>query len=84
MVKGYNILITAKSMLLNPKIGSRAQVWYRKDIAETMPLHGRIGRIAVVSRGRPRNHGIEVNGVIFAVPCGNLRKPQKSSTAHPS
>jgi hypothetical protein len=63
-------------MLANPRLGQRVQVWYRRDRAAFMPLHGREGTVVVVSRGKPRNHGVEVDGVLYAVPCGNLRKVQ--------
>ena len=29
--------------------------------------------VAIPSRGRPRNHGVKVDGRIVVVPCGNLR-----------
>lgn len=61
-------------MLANPKPGQRVQVWYRKDRAAFMPLHGREGTVVVVSRGKPRNHGVMVDGAVYVVPCGNLRK----------
>ena len=63
-------------MLLNPKIGQDVQVWYRIGIRHVMPHHGKVGRVTVVSRGRPRNHGVQIDGVTVPVPCGNLRKPQ--------
>lgn len=37
-----------------------------------MPHHGKVGRLAVVSRGKPRNHGVEIDGRIVVVPCGNI------------
>jgi hypothetical protein len=62
-------------MMLNPRIGSEVQVWYAAAWREVMPLHGRIGIVRIRSRGRPRNHGIEIDGRIIAIPCGNLRRP---------
>lgn len=61
-------------MLANPKQGQRVQCWYRRDRAAFMPLHGKLGSVVVVSRGTPRNHGVEVDGAVYVVPCGNLRK----------
>lgn len=61
-------------MLANPKRGQRVQVWYRRERAAFMPLHGRYGTVVVVSRGKPRNHGVQVDGVVYSVPCGNLNK----------
>jgi len=63
-------------MLTNPPIGYTAQVWYRKDM-RWMPYHGKIGKITIVGKGRPRNHGIEIDGKTIVVPCGNLRKPEE-------
>lgn len=61
-------------MLANPRPGQRVQVWYRRDRAAFMPLHGKLGSVVVVSRGKPRNHGVKVDGAVYVVPCGNLRK----------
>jgi hypothetical protein len=62
-------------MIASPKIGQLVQVWYRPVLRDVMPYHGRIGRVVVVSRGRPRNHGVMLDGQTVVVPCGNLRKP---------
>jgi hypothetical protein len=65
-------------MMLNPKLGQEVLCWYRQ---RAMPLHGKRGIVRVVSRGKPRNHGIEVDGVLYVVPCGNLQKvPTEVST----
>lgn len=61
-------------MLSCPKVGARVQVWYRVSLRAFMPLHAKVGIVVVSSRGRPRNHGIEIDGVLFVVPAGNLRK----------
>ena len=45
--------------------------------AHTMPLHGKLGTVVIVCKGKPRNHGVEVDGVLFGVPCVNLRKIQE-------
>lgn len=58
-------------MLTNPRPGQPVLLWYRN---RSMPLHGRVGTVEIVSRGRPRNHGVRVDGVLYVVPCGNLRK----------
>lgn len=57
-------------MLLNPKKNQPVQLWYKN---KAMPYHGQLGRIVIISRGKPRNHGVEINGRIVVVPCGNLR-----------
>lgn len=66
-------------MLANPKVGRRVRIHYRKAIAAVMPLHGRLGTVAIACRGPgPRNHGVELDGVeldgggVVSVPCGNL------------
>ena len=58
-------------MMLNPRIGQTVQCWYR---VRSMPLHGLAGIVRVASRSRPRNHGIEIDGTLYVVPCGNVRK----------
>jgi len=61
--------------MVHPRIGQQVQVWYNRRIAPTMPLHGKVGVVRVVARGRgPRNHGIEIDDQLWVVPCGNLRK----------
>lgn len=60
-------------MMLNPRRGSVVQVWYRAGVRDHMPLHGQIGVVLIPSRGRPRNHGVEIDGTLYVVPCGNLR-----------
>lgn len=64
-------------MILNPRPGQRVQVWYRAGLRDVMPYHGKIGTVAVVCRGRPRNHGVLIDGEVIAVPCGNLRVPME-------
>lgn len=58
-------------MMLNPRLGQCVQCWYRN---RAMPLHGCLAIVRIVSRGKPRNHGVEIDGKLFVVPCGNLRK----------
>lgn len=62
-------------MVANPKLGQRVQVWYGKRYAHMMPLHAKLGTVVVVCKARKcRNHGVEVEGVMYAIPCGNLNK----------
>jgi hypothetical protein len=61
-------------MMLNPRRGQRVQVWYRKSVCHLFPLHGKVGVVVFASRGRPRNHCVEIDGRWFAIPCGNLRR----------
>lgn len=62
-------------MIANPRKGMTVQVWYNKRIAPEMHLHGKTGTVTVVSKGKPRNHGVMIEGVLWCVPCGNLRLP---------
>jgi len=61
-------------VLSNPSIGERVRVHYAKHYRDMMPLHGKVGIVRVRSKGRPRNHGVEINGQLFAIPAGNLMK----------
>lgn len=61
-------------MILSPRVGRSVQVWYRAGLREHMPLHGRVGVVRVSSRGKPRNHGVEIDGRMYVVPCGNIRR----------
>ena len=62
-------------MLVYPKVGTPVQIWYKRSLAAWFPLHGRVGVVRVVAKGKgPRNHGVLVDGQLYVVPCGNLRK----------
>ena len=62
-------------MIVYPKQGQPVQIWYKKSLAHWFPLHGKVGTVCVVAKGKgPRNHGILVDGKLYVVPCGNLRK----------
>lgn len=69
-------------MMAHPRIGQRLQVWYavkprrRGGLvpAEFMPYHGKIGTVCIIGRSKPLNHGIDIDGKIVAIPCGNLRR----------
>lgn len=64
----------------HPSIGDVAEVRYNPIARGGMPYHGKLGRIRVVCRARPRNHGVwfAVNSedgadLVVAIPAGNLR-----------
>lgn len=64
-------------MIIHPRPGSHVQIWYRREVAPHMPLHGRVVIVGAASRGPgPRNHAIEVEGRVYSVPAGNLRRAQ--------
>lgn len=68
----------ADRMMLNPRIGQRVRVHYRKSWATFMPWHGRTGIVRIACRkGRPRNHGVEIDGQMIVIPCGNLVKGEE-------
>ncbi len=60
-------------MMLNPRIGQLVRIHYRKSL-DAMPLQDCVGVVVVASRGKPRNHGVEVDGKVYVVPCGNLQR----------
>ena len=62
-------------MISNPRMGQMVQCWYR---VRAMPLHGKIGTVEIVSQGKPRNHGVRIDGVLYVIPCGNLRMETKT------
>lgn len=64
----------ANIMMANPKKGTRVRLHYRVVMRTVCP-HGATGTVEIISRGRPRNHGIRLDdGRLVAVPCGNLVK----------
>jgi len=60
-------------MLASPALNQDVVIWYNKQAAGFMPYHGKQGRVVVSSRGKPRNHLIEIEGQFVVVPCGNLK-----------
>lgn len=63
-------------MIVHPYIGQAVQCWYRAGVRHLVKLHGKVGVVKIVARGPgPRNHGVEIDGNLYVVPCGNLRKP---------
>lgn len=61
-------------MLTNPRMGQPVQIWYRADLRPLMPYQGMVGRVVIAGHGKPRNHGIEIDGQIVIIPAGNLVK----------
>lgn len=59
-------------MLSHPKPGQRVRLRYARKYAHLFPFHGKVGVVEIVGRGKPRNHGVELDGVIVVVPAGNL------------
>ena len=59
-------------MILNPRIHQLVRIRYGRRLRDQMPLHDQIGRVVVRSRGRPRNHLVQVAGELHVLPCGNL------------
>lgn len=59
-------------MLSSPKPGQLVRLRYAKKFAHLFHLHGKEGVVRIVGKGRPRNHGVEIAGLIVVVPAGNL------------
>lgn len=64
-------------MIASPRINARVQCWYAERWRKVAPLHGKVGVVVISSRGKPRNHLLEIDGRLYVVPCGNLRKEQR-------
>ena len=62
-------------MIWRPRKGQRVQCWYAERKREYVKLHGRIGIVKAIGRGRgPRNVHVEVDGVGYILPRGNIRE----------
>ena len=61
-------------MMVNPRLGQCVRIHYAKRYGHLMPLQDKVGPVIVVGQGKPRNHGVMVDGVLYCVPCGNLVK----------
>jgi len=61
-------------MLANPKLGDLVRLAYAKKRHPIAPLQGAVGVVEIISRGKPRNHGVRVDGRLHVVPCGHLIK----------
>lgn len=60
-------------MMSFPKLGTPVVIKYKKTLKSWFPLEGKRGTIAVVCKARKcRNHGVMVDGRLYAIPCGNL------------
>ena len=64
-------------MYANPSLGAKVRIHYGKRYALLCQhLQDRVGDIVVVGKGKPRNHGVMVDGEVYVIPCGNLNKIQ--------
>lgn len=63
-------------MLTNPRPDQRCRIHYARSYAHTMPHHGAVGKLVLVSRAwKMRNHLVELEDKKrVVVPAGNLRK----------
>lgn len=60
-------------MVSNPRKGDAVVIRYKKSLKSWFPLEGKIGTVRIVCKARRcRNHGVEVDGKVYAIPCGNL------------
>ena len=59
-------------MIFGPKLGEQVRLHYR---CRQMPLHGRCGTIVAVRHGPgPRNIGVLIDGTVYCVPRGNVKR----------
>ena len=63
-------------MLANPRLGQCVRIHYAPRYGCYMPLQDRVGTVVVVGQGKPRNHGVRIDGEVYCVPCGNLVKEE--------
>lgn len=71
-------------MVSNPQAGDLVIIRYKKALKSWFPLEGKEGVIRIVCKARKcRNHGVEVAGAIYAIPCGNLFYSKPKSKADP-
>jgi len=68
-------------MMANPRVGQIVRVGYSRVMlarigtrASVAPLQDALVKVVIVSKGKPRNHGVELDGRLYIVPCGNLHK----------
>jgi hypothetical protein len=62
-------------MIVHPRLGQAVRIHYAAHKRAVAPLHGAMAVVRIVGRGPgPRNHGVEVRGVLHVVPCGQLMK----------
>lgn len=67
-------------MLCYPRPGQIVRIHYGKQWRrDKMPFHDRTGVVRICARRPgPLNHGIEIDGEIIVIPCGNLMKGEQS------
>lgn len=56
-------------MYANPKNGADVVLRYKNKRHD---LNGKLGQVVIASRGKPRNHGVRIDGVTYVIPCGQL------------
>ncbi len=67
-------------MLCRPKLGQPVLIRYNPNMRGGelgTNLHGKEGIVKIVGNGKPLNHGVEIDGVLYVIPCGNLNKIEK-------
>ena len=64
-------------MISRPRIGQPVQLWYAAGKRSVAPDHAAVGVVEITSPGPgPRNVGVQIDGRLVVVPCGNLRTPK--------
>lgn len=70
-------------MVSNPRKGDLVIVRYKKSLKSWFPLEGKAGTITVVCKARRcRNHGVLIDGKLYAIPCGNLFYSREPTNAN--
>ena len=60
-------------MIFHPRLGRHVRLHYARHAAASMPHHGKVGVVRIVSVGPgPRNVGVEIDGQLIVLPRGNL------------
>lgn len=59
-------------MISYPKANQQVRIRYGKRKLCNDTLQDRIATVAIVGSGKPRNHGVLVDGVLVVIPAGNL------------
>ena len=60
-------------MISWPALGQMVRIHYAAKAQAARPLHGKVGVVVVASRGKPRNHGVVIDGQMYVIPAGNLQ-----------
>ena len=66
-------------MMSAPKQGEICLLRYKAE--DAMPLNNKVGVVVIVGHGRPRNHGVVVDGHLHIVPAGQMQRALPTAEA---